>query len=235
MIDRYDYGMRYFDPGLARFTSIDPLAEIYNSHSPYHYALNNPIRYTDLMGMGAEEKGKEEEDPTIVWDDQNRTVTVNETIDGSPVITSQATSTNEDGSYSTTTTSSQTTTNTTSKITEEEVTTESSTTTTEVTITKTFDSKGNQTELNVDDIDINSESGSIIGPTADRIAADVSTRGYGFAYSNPLFKKAQAATLVISGTKEGVNGLVNAIENLSILETLGHNKEDTVASPKNPH
>ena len=70
-LDLYDYGMRYFDPALARWHSVDPLAESYYSHSPYHYALNNPIRYTDFMGMGAEEEGKEEEkDPPqkSIWD-----------------------------------------------------------------------------------------------------------------------------------------------------------------------
>jgi RHS repeat-associated protein len=55
----YDYGARMFDAALARFTTIDPLAEKYSPWSSYHYALNNPIRYADFMGMGAEEKGKE--------------------------------------------------------------------------------------------------------------------------------------------------------------------------------
>ena len=60
-LDWYDYGWRYFDPALARFTTIDPLAEIFDNNSPYHYALNNPVRYRDFMGMGAEETGKDEE------------------------------------------------------------------------------------------------------------------------------------------------------------------------------
>ncbi|TKG90710.1 hypothetical protein EYV94_22865 [Puteibacter caeruleilacunae] len=57
----YDYGKRLYDPSLARFTTIDPLAEVYYPQSSYHYALNNPIKYKDYLGMGAQEKGKEEE------------------------------------------------------------------------------------------------------------------------------------------------------------------------------
>jgi RHS repeat-associated protein len=58
----YDYGARYYMPDLGRWTSIDPLSETYGSWSPYHYAMNNPIRYTDVFGMGAgdfyDESGK---------------------------------------------------------------------------------------------------------------------------------------------------------------------------------
>lgn len=38
---------------IGRWHTPDPLAEIYSSWSPYHYAMNNPIRYTDVFGMGA--------------------------------------------------------------------------------------------------------------------------------------------------------------------------------------
>jgi RHS repeat-associated protein len=49
----YDYSARHYDPVIGRFTTIDPLAEDYYDISPYAFALNNPLRYTDPTGMGA--------------------------------------------------------------------------------------------------------------------------------------------------------------------------------------
>jgi RHS repeat-associated protein len=48
-----DYGARYYDPALARFHTLDPLAETYSYQSPFVYAANNPIRFIDFMGMSA--------------------------------------------------------------------------------------------------------------------------------------------------------------------------------------
>ncbi len=47
----YDYGARYYDPFVGRWTSVDPLAESYYSHSSYNYALNDPIGKFDPNGM----------------------------------------------------------------------------------------------------------------------------------------------------------------------------------------
>jgi RHS repeat-associated protein len=46
----YDYGFRIYNPGLAKFLSVDPLSASYPWYSPYHYAGNCPILFIDLDG-----------------------------------------------------------------------------------------------------------------------------------------------------------------------------------------
>jgi len=46
-----DYGMRIYNPSLGRFLSMDPIAKIYPHYTPYQFAGNSPITYTDLDGL----------------------------------------------------------------------------------------------------------------------------------------------------------------------------------------
>ena len=46
-----DYGFRMYDPNIVRFISPDPLTKQYPWYSPYQFAGNKPIWFTDLDGL----------------------------------------------------------------------------------------------------------------------------------------------------------------------------------------
>ena len=46
-----DYGFRYYDPAIGRFTGVDPIASDFPHVTPYNYAENYPTGAIDLWGL----------------------------------------------------------------------------------------------------------------------------------------------------------------------------------------
>ncbi len=57
-LELYDYSARIYDAQLMRFHAVDPHAESYLSHNPYHYVFNNPTNSTDPTGMDTHLEGQ---------------------------------------------------------------------------------------------------------------------------------------------------------------------------------
>jgi RHS repeat-associated protein len=49
-INLYDYGARWYDPAIGRWSTVDALAESYYPWSTYNYTLGNPLVHTDPDG-----------------------------------------------------------------------------------------------------------------------------------------------------------------------------------------
>ena len=61
LADYYSTFFREYDPVIGRFNGVDPLAELYDDYSTYHYSYNNPINFNDPSGASSiarEPRGK---------------------------------------------------------------------------------------------------------------------------------------------------------------------------------
>jgi len=55
--NQQDYGMRIYDPRIAKFLSVDPLTVSYPKLTPYQFAGNMPIKFIDLDGGEPKDPG----------------------------------------------------------------------------------------------------------------------------------------------------------------------------------
>ena len=58
-LNHLDFGARFYDPGICRWTTIDPMAESTVNYTPYSYCLNNPVLYFDPFGLSHYKVGEQ--------------------------------------------------------------------------------------------------------------------------------------------------------------------------------
>ena len=54
----YQMGRRLYDPAIGRFMAVDPLFESFPGQSPYNYAFNSPLSWSDPSGLAPEKEKK---------------------------------------------------------------------------------------------------------------------------------------------------------------------------------
>jgi uncharacterized protein RhaS with RHS repeats len=70
-LDWYDYGARFYESAIGRFSTVDPHAWNYLDWTPYNYVANNPINIVDPNGMDwyqeTDKDGKVVEGGAVFW------------------------------------------------------------------------------------------------------------------------------------------------------------------------
>ena len=70
-------GVRYYDPEVARWNAVDPVADKYLSDSPYSYAVNQPLLFLDpdgaeiVINYDCNDEGKECKSWTFTGDNSS--------------------------------------------------------------------------------------------------------------------------------------------------------------------